>query len=345
MSEIYLSILVTTYNIEACIESTINSIFSEKIRYPYEILIGDDGSSDKSIEIIKSLRNKYPELIDYFVMPREGDKKYLPIQRASRNRLNLLKHAKGKYLIYLDGDDFFTGKGYVNESIDFLENNTNFIGVCHNMNFYYPETGEVKQILTNKLEEGRISLDTYWKYLWIPAEAFLFRNTIKYESIASNNEVADVYDDNLITYNYISRGRFYYLKGEVINYRQNENGFLSQAEEYTNLVNIYSKAIQKKIKNKAYAIEVRAFMNYKFFIKNRKNLNREIYDAFIKKLGYEANTELKVWYGENRLKKLLYISKFYILSPFYYLGICFYSIKTEGVSTLIKRIGKKLSRI
>ena len=74
MSEIYLSILVTTYNIEACIESTINSIFSEKIRYPYEILIGDDGSSDKSIEIIKSLRNKYPELIDYYVMPRECDK-------------------------------------------------------------------------------------------------------------------------------------------------------------------------------------------------------------------------------------------------------------------------------
>ncbi|MDY5885353.1 MAG: glycosyltransferase family 2 protein, partial [Treponema sp.] len=104
MSEIYLSILVTTYNIEAYIESTIDSIFSEKIRYPYEILIGDDGSSDKSIEIIKSLRNKYPELIDYYVMPRECDKKYLPIQRASRNRLNLLKHAKGKYLIYLDGD-------------------------------------------------------------------------------------------------------------------------------------------------------------------------------------------------------------------------------------------------
>ena len=90
-----LSVLVTFYNQEEYVDRAMNGIFSQKTNFDYEIIIGDDGSSDGTHRKIEEWQEKYPGKIRLVVQPREPGKKYLSGERASNNRLSLLKYITG----------------------------------------------------------------------------------------------------------------------------------------------------------------------------------------------------------------------------------------------------------
>ena len=48
-----LTILVMAYNVEKYVRETLDSILMQKVNFPYEILIGNDGSSDGTVAILK----------------------------------------------------------------------------------------------------------------------------------------------------------------------------------------------------------------------------------------------------------------------------------------------------
>ena len=102
-----LTVLITFYNQEAFVDRALESVFNQKTNFNLHVVIGDDGSSDKTVEKIRQWQAKYPGLIDIIIQPREN-KKYLIGERASNNRLSLLKYVQGDYFIFLDGDDCYT---------------------------------------------------------------------------------------------------------------------------------------------------------------------------------------------------------------------------------------------
>jgi glycosyltransferase involved in cell wall biosynthesis len=57
------SIAVTVYNLEQYVEQCIHSVLSQKTDFDYEIIIGDDHSTDNSREILVNLKNSYPDKI------------------------------------------------------------------------------------------------------------------------------------------------------------------------------------------------------------------------------------------------------------------------------------------
>lgn len=93
---INVSIITPVYNVERCIGKTINSIISQSCRN-FELLLIDDGSKDKSIEIAKNL------LID-------SDVNYRIISQdnggVSVARNKGILEAKGEYVCFLDSDDY-----------------------------------------------------------------------------------------------------------------------------------------------------------------------------------------------------------------------------------------------
>jgi len=108
-NSVFFSILIPVYNVEKylleCLESAIQQNYSE-----YEIIIIDDGSTDKSINIIKQV-SKYNKRIRYYQQENQG----LILTRRS-----LLKYAKGDYLLFLDSDDYLEKNtlSYLNEKIE-----------------------------------------------------------------------------------------------------------------------------------------------------------------------------------------------------------------------------------
>lgn len=92
-----LSLIIPVYNGEEYIERCLNSITSQSLlRDQYEIIIIDDGSTDKTSEIIKL----YSKKLTNIKVIRQSNKG----QSAARNKG--IKEAKGKYIWFIDADDF-----------------------------------------------------------------------------------------------------------------------------------------------------------------------------------------------------------------------------------------------
>lgn len=91
------SILIPCYNSEEFLGETLLSCVRQD--YPeVEIIVVDDGSSDKSCEIAKEWASKYDN-IQVFRQPNSG---------ACRARNLAFEHSSGDYIMYLDADDIIS---------------------------------------------------------------------------------------------------------------------------------------------------------------------------------------------------------------------------------------------
>jgi glycosyltransferase involved in cell wall biosynthesis len=98
-SDIKLSVCVVTYNQEEYIEQCIRSVLEQETQYAFEVVIGDDASTDNTRNILMELQSQYPDKIKLLL----HDKNIGP----SDNVLSVYAAACGVYIAHLDGDDYF----------------------------------------------------------------------------------------------------------------------------------------------------------------------------------------------------------------------------------------------
>ena len=96
------SVIVLTYNHEKYIKQALDSILRQKVNFDYEILIGDDASTDNTVKVLKEYKSKFPNIIKLFLNEVNLG--------ATRNAYNLLVNAKGKYLATCEGQSRNVGK-------------------------------------------------------------------------------------------------------------------------------------------------------------------------------------------------------------------------------------------
>lgn len=116
MNDEMLSVVVLTYNHEKFIENTLNSILSQRHNYNYEIIIGDDCSTDNTKLIIQQYVDKHPNIIKPIY-----NKKNLGL---ITNYFNVINNVKGKYVMQCAGDDYWLPEK-VKRQITFMEENQN----------------------------------------------------------------------------------------------------------------------------------------------------------------------------------------------------------------------------
>ncbi|MEN2776304.1 glycosyltransferase [Acetivibrio clariflavus] len=124
--DIMLSIYVPTYCHEKYISRALDSILMQKTSYKYEVLVGDDASPDGTREILKKYEEKYP---GKFKMFYRSENMYGKIPNNARD---LQLRCVGKYIIGLEGDDYWISDTKIEKQISFLENNPEYIAVAHN---------------------------------------------------------------------------------------------------------------------------------------------------------------------------------------------------------------------
>lgn len=116
------SVCVVTYNQEAYVRDAVMSVVAQctPLLFDLEILIGDDGSTDATQEILQDLAAQYPETV--FVM------RHQPNIGAAENYRALIQRARGDFVAHLDGDDFWL-PGKLLAQLAFLEQNPECIAV------------------------------------------------------------------------------------------------------------------------------------------------------------------------------------------------------------------------
>ena len=103
--KIVLSFLITFYNQENFVDRCLSAISQMELPFEYEVLVGDDGSTDNTLVNLNNYRTNFQNF-HIFTQERKPDFNYNPIVRASLNRLSILSRASGDYLVFIDGDDF-----------------------------------------------------------------------------------------------------------------------------------------------------------------------------------------------------------------------------------------------
>jgi glycosyltransferase involved in cell wall biosynthesis len=128
------SIVVTSYQHERYIETALESVLAQR-GVNLEILVGDDGSTDASPEIIMSLARRHPETI-------------IPVLRGENDGtegrtlyVELLARTTGEFVANLDGDDYWTDPDKLATQVRFLDQHPACAMCCHNVVIHFEDDG------------------------------------------------------------------------------------------------------------------------------------------------------------------------------------------------------------
>lgn len=120
-----LSVIIPVYNAALLLNRCLDSVFNQKTRYTYEVILVDDGSTDNSVELIKA---RTETNIRLFRQQNAGPAK-------ARNKG--IELAQGKYCAFLDADDYWQDS-YIEQTVSFLKNHQECVAVsvgCKSISF------------------------------------------------------------------------------------------------------------------------------------------------------------------------------------------------------------------
>ena len=230
-SKIKLSCLITNYNQIEWIGKAVESILNQNIDYEYEILIGDDGSNDGSLEF---LERKYgeKEQIRILVQDRDCSIKEFPNWRHSRLIFRLIDEAKGEYISILDGDDYFCDVNHFQKKIELLEMDENKDCVACYGNMY-------------KLIDGKLESYTYipyakGKYQWQKDMIYTHLATAVIRKKELDDVPRDIFYEQFVDWEVTTwlthKGLFYYDPAPCFVYRVLQNSiFHGHSEDLLSL--------------------------------------------------------------------------------------------------------------
>lgn len=329
--EVIVSVLITTYNLEKYIRETLESVFQQKTNFKYEILIGDDGSCDNTVQIIKKYQERFPERIRLFIMDREPNKKYNKIERVSRSRVNLLRNARGKYFIFLDGDDFYTDELKLQKQVDMLEQDEykQCVACAHNVWMYWSD--EKKYPINRSKRIKVISGKKYWKNGMYVYHTIMYRNVFLNEVL--KDEVRDYFDDNMILFYMFQYGNIVYIPDVMSVYRQVDSSSWNTTDDVERqIINLIDLDIERKV-NKSFEKEsyTRHLYNIFYLWLHKREITSEIKEKYAAQIKRDNLEITKKWieYKDKSISKRMRMSA-------WLMG----QLITKGPGIVLGRIGK-----
>ncbi|RKE97993.1 glycosyltransferase family 2 protein [Ichthyenterobacterium magnum] len=216
-SSLTVAIWMVTYNHEAYIKQAIESVLMQKTNFNYKLFIGEDCSTDKTAEICKQLKKRYPDKI-YLIL----NQKNLGPSKNAKQIYDLCLKSDAKYIAMLEGDDYWTDPLKLQKQIDFLKKNDSFSGSFHNTmstNESDVNTSFVPWRVYNK-EVYNLD-DTISKIALFHTSSFVFRKNVEFIP----DWVLKVQSGDMALFAIIaSKGSLHRIDEYMSVYRKNEKG-------------------------------------------------------------------------------------------------------------------------
>lgn len=250
------SVVMACYNCENYLDETINSLLNQTLSFKdnIQLILVNDGSADNTEEICQKYLSQYPENIIYLYQENQG-------QGSARNFG--LKHAKGKYLNFLDSDDKVSKDTFENV-LKFFKNNKDIPFATIPLIFFDAQTGP--HPLNYKFNRDKVvNIEYDWDYIQLHANSSFFKRELfeKYQFATNiiNSEDTLMINKILIdnpTYGIVSDAIYWYRK------RDNNTSTLDKAnykkEFYIDRLKYYFKELINYSLNKYE--EVPKFIQY-----------------------------------------------------------------------------------
>jgi glycosyltransferase involved in cell wall biosynthesis len=270
------SVCMITYNHEAFIAEAIESALAQVTSFETELIIAEDGSKDGTRTICEAYEKKYPGKIK--LLSPGGN-------RGMMNNLMLaLKACTGKYIAFIEGDDYWTDVQKLQLQVNLMEQNADCALCFHNAlkqwhgSMDIPETPFHKQPL--KQIHHTEDLLQQW---YIPSASVMFRNYPDFVFpewflFCKSGDIAFLLLLSL-------RGHFQYIHRTMSVYRIHDNGISATHRGYDKIAamvfmyenfNIYTTYKYRKEVKEAIAYEIKRHFpveDARLIVQSKKNRN------------------------------------------------------------------------
>lgn len=169
------TVSIITYNHEKYIAQAIESVLMQRTDFDFEIIVGEDDSTDGTREIVQRFKERYPERIRLLLNDRK-DVIFINGRPTGRwNFINNLRHARGKYVALLEGDDYWTSPDKLQKQADYLEANPD-CAICFHSAWCEDDGGRRLRMLFPRHRKPRYVLKDLLRENLIPNCSVVFRN-------------------------------------------------------------------------------------------------------------------------------------------------------------------------
>lgn len=214
-----LTVVSISYNQEKYIRQALESFLMQKTNFPIEIIIADDASTDKTQEIIAEYAEKYPEKIKPVFR-----KKNLG---AMENFIETLASVKSEYVIYCEGDDYFTDSLKLQKQVDFLDANPDYSICFHPVRVFFEDGSRADDIFPTKemlLDRTTFELDDLIK------QNFMQTNSVMYRWRFNEENIKEIFPKDIMPGDWFlhllhsQKGKIKYIDEVMADYRRHQEG-------------------------------------------------------------------------------------------------------------------------
>ncbi len=206
-----ISVLVCTYNQEKYLSQAIDSILMQKCDEPFEILIGDDCSTDNTGRVADGYQLRFPNVVKV-VRPAQN-------MGAAQNFFRLVDTAQGEFLFVCDGDDFWLREDVLQRQLDTFRAMPEVGMLCALAKCYIQQDGEYRgtlgysgaEDLTTMLRDNRD----------VAAPTIAFRRDLMLRCIADSKWYIDQnwFYDSIMAYWFAYNSKIKFINEELAAYR------------------------------------------------------------------------------------------------------------------------------
>lgn len=305
-----LTYIIVSYNEKEYLEEAIQSCLCQDVS-DFEIIIGDDGSSDGSIELIEAYAAKFPKIIRYFIQERKGVtvQNVIASLRVSNVIMRALELALGEYCVILSGDDYFYKGGFFHKAIDYLDNHSKYVAYIGSFEKVWEDK---PAIVYDKPYPPKL----YWgsgKYIHV--SAFVFRKSV----FDKRCFLQRFCDDVGLVYALLEEGKWKYDKEVMFAYRQRSGSIMHTSDSMIFRIGEVMILQDTLCKGVAYKESLAHFANsLQYVFEHRKDLDKEAYSKYMSNCQkYEKNILNDIYmYDRSSLTKKCEVRSWLIYANF-----------------------------
>ena len=166
------SICCITYNHSEFVKDAFDGFLMQKTKFSFEIIVFDDASTDETQRIILDYIKEYPKLFVPFLQ-----KENLWQNKGISGTFTIaFPNARGKYIAWCEGDDYWTDPLKLQKQVDFLESDPNIVIVGHRVKYLNNKNQNSQEYISAEEKEVGNVIDIL-KRNYLPTASVILRRS------------------------------------------------------------------------------------------------------------------------------------------------------------------------
>ena len=216
------SIFCLVYNHEFFLRECLDGFIMQKCSFDFEIVVGEDSSTDFSRNILLEYARNYPGKFKLILHDKNIG--------ALANQQCVLENCSGKYIAICEGDDYWTDPLKLQKQIEILEKNTSISCVTHNVTVFQNEREERKWLIEfDNVELNTQNILFHQAHNFLPTGSYVFRrDMVDFRNFELLKFVS--FGDWPLIFQLSLKGKIFHM-GECLGaYRKHDGGYTSLNE-------------------------------------------------------------------------------------------------------------------